>query len=99
MLFWKNVPCCSKPTIKYLYRIENQNQTNLKFVNNPNLGTMEVFSLTEDQIQGPIITVPCIDFGFIPTSKFLVVIHPAGLVYLYDGITQVCNARNIGTFL
>ena len=55
------------------------------------LGTLQSLKLTENGGIGAPTLIPCSDFGFLSQSKFLVVIHPAGLVNLYDGVSQVRN--------
>ena len=52
-------------------------------------GSLQCLKLKDNGGLCPPVFIPCSDFGHMPQSQFLVVIHPAGLVYLYDGVCQV----------
>ncbi|KAL5269784.1 hypothetical protein ACHWQZ_G003299 [Mnemiopsis leidyi] len=53
----------------------------------PTTCTLRSLKLRENgSICAPVV-IPCTDFGYLSLSKFLVVIHPAGLVNLYDGVS------------
>ncbi|XP_063684048.1 anaphase-promoting complex subunit 1-like isoform X2 [Bolinopsis microptera] len=55
----------------------------------PSTCSLQCLKLKDNGGLCPPVFIPCSDFGHMPQSQFLVVIHPAGLVYLYDGVCQM----------